>query len=93
MTDIDPEVDAEVDEDDVLELPDLYTEIETSLIHEVRLYQNFVFVRPATPELYLAIRKLSYPEFARAFRPFYGDKDSVRQMMWGAPPDFIVEKI
>jgi hypothetical protein len=81
------------DEDgEELELPDLYTETESSLIYEVKLFQNFVFVRPATPELYLAIRKLSYPEFARQFRPFYGDKDAVRQMMWGAAPDFIVEK-
>jgi hypothetical protein len=83
--------DYEEDEDDSEELlPDLYVEIATSLIYEVRFLETCAIVRPVTPHFYLAIRKLAHSEFAKEFEEFLGDRDAVREFVRGLQPEFIV---
>lgn len=79
----------EVEEEELL--PDIFVEIATSLLYEVRFFDTFVIVRPATPALYLAIRKLSHVDFSRLFEEFGGNKEEVRAFMRGMTPDFIME--
>jgi hypothetical protein len=80
----------EIEEEGVETLPDLYTEVETDLLYEVRFFQNFVLVRPATPTFYLAIKKLSHLEFSKDFREFQGDHETARNMIRGQESDFVI---
>jgi hypothetical protein len=92
MTDINlPDYDREEEEEETELLPDLYTETKTGLIYEVRFFDTFCIVRPATPMFYLAIRKMTHVEFSKEFEPFLGDPEIVRAAIRGATPDFIVE--
>jgi hypothetical protein len=80
-------------EEDVTDelLPDIYVENSTTLLYEVKFFENFVIVRPATPTYYLAIRKLSHHEFASEFSEFFGDKEYVRDAIRGQAPMFVTE--
>jgi hypothetical protein len=86
MTDPAP-VHEEVDED---LLPDVCTEISTGILFEVRFFDGFCIVRPATPSFYCAIKKISYSEFSEKFTEFLGDREQVREFLRGMMPDFIV---
>lgn len=84
--------DEETEDRDVLEemMPDLYTETATKLLYEVKFFQSFVLVRPATPLFYLAIKKISPLEFSRDFLPFEGDHEAARDAIRGAEPEMII---
>lgn len=90
MTDTDL-LDNEYEEDELL--PDLFVEKDTHLIYEVKFFDTFVLVRPATPLLYLAIKKLDHHVFCRDFEEFCGSKKAVREFMQSREHDFIIEKI
>lgn len=86
MTDTDQE-----DSDDSIELlPLLYVERSTNLIYECKFFDTFVLVRPATPVLYLAIKKLGHDEFMDTFDEFMGDPKKVREFINNSPPEFIL---
>lgn len=72
-------------------LPDLYVEKKTHFIYEVKFFDSFVIVRPATPSFYLAIRKLSHVDFSKEFEEFGGDQDVARAFIKGEEPAFIIE--
>lgn len=88
MTDTsqDPEL---LEEEDLL--PDLYVEKSSHIIHEVKFFDKCVLVRPATPGLYLAIRKLSHDEFLREFEEFSGDIQEVRDFIKGKTAEILVK--
>lgn len=71
-------------------LPDLWVENSTNIIHECQFFDGFVLLRPCTPSLYLAIRKLSNVEFMEDFEPFCGNRDHIREFMRNAEPHFII---
>lgn len=72
-------------------LPDYYVQKSTSMIFECKFFDSFVLVRPATPRLYLAIKKISHREFMDTFEEFYGDKDQVRDIIRGkVEPELLI---
>jgi hypothetical protein len=77
------------DEDEEL-LPGLYVEKKTKIIYEVKFFDNCVLVRPATPGLYLAIRRISHDEFSKDFDEFSGDTKEVREFIKGKNREFEV---
>jgi hypothetical protein len=89
MTDTSQVSDLETDEDEEL-LPGLYVEISTSIIYEVKFFENCVLVRPATPGLYLSIKKISHDEFSKTFEEFSGDTKEVREFIKGKDMEFTV---
>lgn len=93
MTDTPPQANVEVEDEEEIDelLPDIYVETATSLIYEVRFFDTFVIVRPATPAFYLAIRKLTHTDFSKLFEEFNGDKDEVRAFIKGMEPNFVIE--
>lgn len=84
-----PEVETEEEEDEE-DFYELYVEIATNLIHEVQFFDNFCFVRPASPSMYLNIRKLSLMDFTREFREYYGDVQQLREYLKNSHPDVII---
>lgn len=87
MTDTNPRPECEEEEE---LLPELYVEKDTQLLYECKFFDTFVLVRPATPRLYLAIKKLNHQQFLSQFEEFCGNKDEVRDFIHGAEPDFII---
>ncbi len=81
----------EVEEADFDDHPEMYVEKTTRIIYEVRPFEDFVLIRPMTPQLFLAIKKLTHVQFAHNFEVFHGDRDEVREIMWGAPCELFVE--
>jgi hypothetical protein len=73
-------------------LGEIYVERQTSLLYEVKFFDGFVLVRPASPAFYLALRKLSHNEFADMFDEFYGDHEDVREAIRGMTPDIVIER-
>jgi len=57
-----------------------YTERATTLLYEARLFGDFIIVRPATPGLQDAMRRLTYNEFLRDFDEYVGHPDEVRDI-------------
>jgi hypothetical protein len=70
---------------------EIYVERDTSLLYEVKFFDTFVLVRPASPAFYLALRKTSHNEFARDFDEFYGDHEQVKNHIRGLSPQIIIE--
>jgi hypothetical protein len=96
---IDTEVMAEGWEDDI-DLPEeaeddifteIYVETATSLIYEVHMFDTFCLVRPASPNMYAGVRKLSHLAFSKEFHEFLGDPEEVRNYLRSANIDFVVE--
>jgi hypothetical protein len=88
MTDISPlpdleEEDEEEDEDDALNEYELYVEIATRMIYQVKLFDNFALIRPASPLFFREIRKMSMLDFSKYYEEFYGDHDMVRAFFNG----------
>lgn len=71
---------------------EIYVERDTSLLYEVKFFQDFVLVRPASPAFYLALRKMSHNDFARDFDDFNGDHQEVKEALSGMSPDIIIER-
>lgn len=69
----------------------IYTERDTSLLYEVKFFDSFVIVRPASPAFYLAIRKMSHNEFADEFDEYNGNHDEVFAILRGPQSDLIIE--
>lgn len=88
MTDTAPQTNYADDDEELL--PDLYVEKDTHLIYECKFFDSFVLVRPATPRLYLAIKKLNHKQFVEQFEEFCGNKDEVRDFIRDAEPNFII---
>lgn len=80
----------EVETEDEL-LPDLYVEIATNFLYEVKFFDTFALIRPATPAFYLAIRKINHLDFSRLFTEFTGDRDAARAFIKGETPDFVID--
>lgn len=78
------------DNDDLL--PDLYVQKDTGLIFEVKFFDDFALVRPATPLFYTAIKKMSLEEFSDQFEEFSGDQETARLYLRGMTPDFVVSR-
>jgi hypothetical protein len=70
---------------------EIYVERQTSLLYEVKFFETFVLVRPASPAFYLALRKMSHSEFAKYFDEFYGDHEQVKTHIRGMSPEIIIE--
>jgi hypothetical protein len=86
----------EIEEDEEEEQEDeifyeIYTEVATNMLYEVQMFSDFVLVRPASPSLYTAIRKLSVIDFSKEFREYYGDAEAVRETLRSSRADLIVE--
>lgn len=77
-------------EDDLL--PDLFVQKDTGLIFEVKFFDDFVLVRPATPLFYTAIKKMSLDEFGKEFEEFLGDVEEARLYLRGMTPDFVISR-
>lgn len=58
-----------------------YTEISTNLIYEVKLFDTFAFLRPATPTFHAAVNRMDLEQFNKEFREFYGDHEGVREFL------------
>lgn len=97
MTDIAPEYEGVEDDDEAEEeeedeiFYEIYVETASNLIHEVQFFDNFCLVRPASPNLYLAIRKLNLTDFAKEFHEYLGDAAAVRSYLRNSNPEVIVE--
>lgn len=88
MTDILPELEpddeTEEESEDLLEDEyELYVEIATRMLYQVKFFENFVIVRAASPLFYRDIRKMSILDFSRYFEEFYGDAQQVRDFFNG----------
>lgn len=81
----------EFEEDDSDLFHDIYVETSTSLIYEVQMFSDFCLVRPASPQMYAGIRKLSMVQFSKEFHEYCGDHEAVRNYLRNAGADFIVE--
>ena len=79
--------DVEVDDDSDL-FSDIYVEISTGYIYEVQLFDTFCLVRPASPNMYGAIRKLDHVQFSGEFAEFLGDLEEVRNILRGGTSSF-----
>lgn len=73
MTGINPDLDSEYEEFDYI----LYVEKSTRLIFQVKLFEDFAIVRPASPALYRDVRKLTLGRFTQDFEEFCGDHQQV----------------
>lgn len=89
-TQLTDEVDGEENFEELL--PDYYVQKSTSMIFECKFFDSFVLVRPATPRLYLAIRKVSHKEFMDGFEEFCGDREYVRDIIRGrTEPELFIQ--
>jgi hypothetical protein len=88
MTEYEGEVESTEDSDIFY---DIYVETQTNLIHEVQLFEDFALVRPASPNLYLAIRKLPLLEFSKEFHEYLGDCQAVRDYLKNSLADIVIE--
>ena len=79
------------DEDEKDIFYDIYVETSTNLIYEVQFFDTFALVRPASPNLYLAIRKVSIMDFAKEFHEFLGDAQQVRAFLDNSAAQFLIE--
>jgi hypothetical protein len=79
----------DVDDSDLFH--DIYVETASSIIHEVQMFADFCLVRPASPNMYAGIRKLSMVQFSGEFHEYCGDHEAVRAYLRNAGADFIVE--
>jgi hypothetical protein len=70
---------------------DIYVERDTSLIYEVKFFEDFVLVRPGSPCFYTSLRKLSHVEFAAQFDEYSGDHSAVKDAIRGMTPELVVE--
>jgi hypothetical protein len=77
-----------LNDDDLM--PDLYVERTSRMIYECKIFDNFVLVRPATPKLYLSIRKINHEEFVNEFEEFCGNNKEIRDFLRGAEPELII---
>jgi hypothetical protein len=84
----DKEQEAEDDTGDLFR--EIFVETATSIIYEVQMFDTFCLVRPASPNMYGGIRKLSHVQFSGEFHEFGGDVEEVRDMLRGSEPDFII---
>lgn len=62
----------------------LYVEIETKYLYEMKPFDGFVIVRPATPPFYGLIQRMSYNRFAKEFEPYCGNVSELRAIQLGA---------
>jgi hypothetical protein len=81
----------EIEEEEGELFYEIYVETATNLIHEVQLFDDFVLVRPASPNLYLAIRKLPILEFSKEFHEYLGDCQAVRDYLKNSLADIVIE--
>jgi hypothetical protein len=77
------------DNDDDL-IGEIYVETETGFIYEVKFFEEHVLVRPASPQFYCALRKISHLEFSKTFHEYYGDHDAVRDEIRGMSPEIVI---
>lgn len=70
---------------------EIYVETASNLIHEVQFFPEFVLVRPASPNLYLTIRKVSLLDFSKEFHEYLGDPQAVRDFLKNTQAEFLVE--
>lgn len=79
----------EEEQDDLF--PDIYVEKSSKVLFEVKFFDGFCLVRPATPMFYTAIRKISLDDFTSNFEEFLGDLEEVRDALRGMTPELIVD--
>lgn len=70
--------------------PILYTERETRLIHEAKLFDDFVIVRPVMPGMAHQIRRLDHVSFASEFDEYGGNPQDVWNFLAGAEGNGLV---
>lgn len=84
---------SEMTNEEVIEVHDafedamFYVESNSGLIYEVKFFETFALVRPASPAFYLAIRKVPLLEFSKEFHEYGGDSESIREYLWGVGND------
>lgn len=61
----------------------LYTEKNTSLLYEAKLFDSFVILRPASPGFEDAIRRVSYLTLDKEFNEYAGIHAEVIQHLGG----------
>ena len=67
-----------------------YTERSTYLIYEVKLFDNYVIARPATPGFEQLLRKLSWNDFLTEFEEYQGDPYDLQAFLEGEAPDVLI---
>jgi hypothetical protein len=89
--DIQPHVTPETEDDFSDLFGVIYVERSTSLLYEVKFFDGFVLVRPASPAFYQALRKISHTEFADEFEEYGGDQEAVINHIRGEVPELVID--
>lgn len=70
-----------------------YTEKQTSLLYEVKLFSDHALVRLIMPEIQVPVHRIDILTFSELFEEFNGSAKELRRIMFGAAPSrFLVEK-
>lgn len=85
-----PQPDEYEDEDEDIETS-IFVEKETSLLYEVRFFQDHCFVRPCSPVLFYSIRRMSHDEFFHEFDEYFGDHRLVRDLLRNMAEAIVVD--
>lgn len=80
----------ENDEPDVVEESSFYVEKATSLIYEVKLFPEFVLVKPVMLDFQPPVTRLDLMAFIEAFEEYVGDSKALRTMLFSGTNEPIV---
>lgn len=80
----------EYEEDDDEPESLFYMEKATSLLYEVRLFEDFALIRLLMPEISVPTNRIDMQTFCELFEEFNGDKKELRSIMFGSKPSYIL---
>lgn len=70
-----------------------FTEKTSRLIYEVRFYEGFVIVRPASPDPSVKLRQVDWGDFLDEFEEYWGDKEQIAAFVGGYLEDDEPEEV
>ncbi len=76
----------EVDEPE----PAFYTEKETHLLYEVKLFPDFALIRLIMPDVQLPVHRIDIMTFTELFEEYNGDLKELRSILFGSKPSSIL---
>lgn len=68
----------------------LYTERESRFIHDAKLFEDHVLIRPLGRGLDSPVERLTYAEFEKRFEEFCGDPQRVEELLGLVPEEGVV---
>lgn len=84
----------ETPDKEILEESSFYVEKETGYIYEVKLFNDYAMLRPATPEASANIFRVNIVEFAHCYCEYLGNPQAIRDYLWGEeiPEQIVIDR-